>query len=280
MTHHVWVRGLLPWIEPARLLGPGEWRFEAGSAQAELPTHAAADLDARLRGLGIGGAELELGCTPPLPRAAVRAARTTDARRRRDTTPGFLKPGARLDPEGRWSLTPEALALALGRRAAGRRVVDAGCGAGGNTLGFVRAGCVVTAIERDAARLADARHNAALYGVADKVRFVHGDVLRLLPELDADLVFLDPPWGPEWSRRRSHLAELPLLEAALALPLRAPAVWAKLPPSLDVRELPELLPNGARLGRPEAWYGAAEGDRRRVKFLLVTWSSGVWEGSR
>jgi hypothetical protein len=39
------------------------------------------------------------------------------------------------------------------------------------------------------------RHNAGVYGVADRIEFVHGDFLALAPRLKADVVFLSPPWG-------------------------------------------------------------------------------------
>ncbi|MBM4369505.1 MAG: hypothetical protein FJ102_25050, partial [Deltaproteobacteria bacterium] len=60
MTHLAWVRGLPPWCEPLRLLGPGDWAVEGRTAHATLSTFAAADLDARLRGIGLGGSTLEL----------------------------------------------------------------------------------------------------------------------------------------------------------------------------------------------------------------------------
>jgi trimethylguanosine synthase len=34
-----------------------------------------------------------------------------------------------------------------------------------------------------------------VYGVADRIEFVVGDFLRLAPSLQADVVFLSPPWG-------------------------------------------------------------------------------------
>ena len=46
---------------------------------------------------------------------------------------------------------------------AGRSVVDACCGSGGNALGFARAGSPVTAIELAPERLAEAQHNARVY---------------------------------------------------------------------------------------------------------------------
>lgn len=39
------------------------------------------------------------------------------------------------------------------------------------------------------------RHNAGVYGVADRIEFIHGDFLALAPRLQADVVFLSPPWG-------------------------------------------------------------------------------------
>lgn len=241
-----------------RLLGPGDW--SAGDhPEAELPVPAAADLQARLRGLGFGGHAVTVTVDPPLPRAAVRAARAEDARRRRDTTPGFSRPGARLDEEGRVSLTPEVLADALARPLAGRAVIDATCGAGGNTLAFARAGCRVTAIERDPARLALARHNARLYGVEGRVRWLVGDATALVPTLTADLLFVDPPWGVDWDRARVSLDALPLL-AALRAAWTGP-LWAKVPPSFD--------PAPWRHATVEPVFGAAAGDRRRVKFLVV-----------
>lgn len=258
------VAPLPDWLPRERLLGPADWRNEGPEATADLSVPDAADLAARLRGVGLGGQLLQVDVTPPLPRAAVRAARTTDARRRRDATPGFSRPGVRLDAEGQVSLTPEALALALGRPLAGCVVVDATCGAGGNTIGFARAGAQVVAIEADAARLALARHNAGIYGVADRVRFVRGDALLEVPRRSADVLFVDPPWGVEWDRTRTDLSSVPLLAALLPL-ARATgtygAIWAKVPPSFDPSEWPEA--------QVEAWFGAASGDGRRVKFLVL-----------
>ena len=284
MRHAVTVTGLPAWMDLPRLLGPGGdgladgagWNREDApdgtvAMSASMETRPVADLDARLRGLGFGGHAIAVNSVPPLPRGAVRDARTEDARRRRDTTPGFTRPGTRLDEEGRWSLTPERLALALGRRVLrafgeGAHVVDAGCGAGGNSIGLARAGLRVTAIEQDAARLGTARHNARVYGVDGRVRFAQGDALALLPSLlggatPPAMVFLDPPWGMAWDRVATPISGLPLLPAVLELMGGRVATWAKLPPSavLDL----------AGLTRCEAWFGEAEGDRRRVKFVLA-----------
>lgn len=268
MGQHLVTVGPLPaWLDRPRLLGPGDWSFEGERAEARLSPHDAADLAARLRGVGLGGHPVDVVCRPALPRPAVRAARTEDARRRRDTTPGFTRPGTRLDEEGRWSLTPEALALTLGERARrqlgeGAVVLDAGAGSGGNTIGFARAGLRVIAVEQHAARLADLRANVARYGVADRVDARLGDAVRAAAEARADLLFVDPPWGPDWNRERTDLAALPLLGAVLPHAGRFRHTWLKLPPSFDPGEVPDFV--------PEACFGAAPGDRRRVKFLLLT----------
>ncbi len=253
----VTVGGLPAWLDAAQLLGPGDWVPTEDGHAAELPTEVAAALDARLRGVVLGGERVVVTVRPPLKRPAVRAARLEDARRRRDTTPGFDRPGTRLDDEGRWSLTPAALALALGRRAGGVTVFDACCGCGGNAIGFARAGCRVVAVERDGARLDLARHNARVYGVSDRIRFVVGRAEDHALAAGADLWFVDPPWMVEGVVATS-VAALPPLGDLLALP--HPRVWVKVPPA---------FPPAALGGAVRAWFGEAEGDQRRVKFLLV-----------
>jgi SAM-dependent methyltransferase len=243
-------------MDTVRLLGGQGWAPDGDARVAVLTAAAAADVAARLRGLGFGGHPVEVEVTPPLPRALVRAARTEDAKRRRDTSPGFLRREARTDDEGRYSLTPEPLAVALGARAAGRAVLDAGCGCGGNTLGFARAGCRVTAVERDPARLALARHNARVYGVADRIRFVVGDAVAAASTA-TDLVFVDPPWGTDWDRRVT--TSLPLLDAVREAVAGRAELWAKVPPSY-------VPPADA-----EPWFGVGSGDAQGVKFLVVRW---------
>jgi predicted RNA methylase len=227
-----------------------------------LSTVEAADVATRLRGLWLDGRQVVVEVTPALPRAAVRAARLVDARRRRDTTPAFTRAGIQLDEEGRYSLTPEIIALEMAQRVSGGHVVDLGAGAGGNAIGFARAGCTVTAIERDAKRLAHARHNARCYGVESQIRFVHADGVTLLPELNADLLFVDPPWGRDYGKQRVGLVDLPLLQAALSARGRFGALWAKVPVSFVTADTPQA--------RPEAVFGRAPGDAQRIKFLLLT----------
>jgi methylase of polypeptide subunit release factors len=39
-----------------------------------------------------------------------------------------------------------------------------------------------------------AKNNSEIYGFSDKITFIHGDILEVLPEIDFDTVSFDPPW--------------------------------------------------------------------------------------
>lgn len=87
------------------------------------------------------------------------------------------------------------------------------CGVGGNAIAFALSGRWkrVYAIEKDATTLACAKHNAEIYGVADRITWFHGDCFEVLG-LDESkkenavealkaiatqygVIFASPPWG-------------------------------------------------------------------------------------
>ena len=258
----VTVGPLPPFVPVNRLLGPEPWSVIDGVARAKLDYRRAADLAARLRGVGVNGKLLKVDVEPKLTRPHVRNARTEDARRRRDTSPGFTRPGSQTDEEGRISLTPEALAYEMGKLAQGASVVDAGCGVGGNAIGFARAGCPVIAIEQSHARCRMAAHNAGIYGVSKRITFQRGDAIELLPTLRGTILFLDPPWGTEWNREKTSIDDFRILREALRIaPGRYDTLWAKVPPSFDVSSVA-----GATA---DAWFGVSAGDRQRIKFVRI-----------
>lgn len=68
--------------------------------------------------------------------------------------------------------------------------------------------CLVIAIDIDPTKIQLARHNAEIYGVADKIQFIIGDIFSVYPMLKADVVFMSPPWGgPEYSIDKVYTIE-------------------------------------------------------------------------
>ena len=103
-----------------------------------------------------------------------------------------------------------------------------------------------------------------MYGVEERIRFVQGDARELVPTFtDPEaLLFVDPPWGRDWSQRgRCGLSDVPLLADLMVHGSCYWQMWAKLPPVFAL----DALPN-AEL---EAVFGEAPGDRRRIKFVLA-----------
>ncbi|XP_060729603.1 trimethylguanosine synthase isoform X2 [Tachysurus vachellii] len=111
--------------------------------------------------------------------------------------------GVKLDHEGWFSVTPEKIAEHIAQRVQVASqtlvIVDAFCGVGGNAIQFALTGNTVIAVDIDPVRLALAQHNAAVYGVSERIDFIQADFLQVAPRLRADVVFLSPPWGgPEY----------------------------------------------------------------------------------
>ncbi|XP_049818320.1 trimethylguanosine synthase isoform X2 [Aethina tumida] len=103
--------------------------------------------------------------------------------------------GIKLDEESWYSVTPETLAKHTASRLECDVIVDAFCGAGGNTIQFAKTCNRVIAIDIDPKKIEMAKNNAEVYGVADKIDFIIGDFFQLSKTLKADTVFLSPPWG-------------------------------------------------------------------------------------
>lgn len=84
-------------------------------------------------------------------------------------------------------------------------LIDAFAGAGGNAIAFARSGKWnrVYGIEKDPKVLACAKHNAAVYGVEDKISWFEGDCFEIIQKELADVgefsvIFASPPWGGEY----------------------------------------------------------------------------------
>ena len=114
--------------------------------------------------------------------------------------------GCLLDRVGWYSVTPELIANQIAERCRCDTIVDAFCGVGGNAIAFAQTCERVIAIDNDETRLRLARHNAAIYGVVDRIEFVLGDFVQFAKTLVGrgearqggrvvDVIFLSPPWG-------------------------------------------------------------------------------------
>ncbi|XP_054718784.1 trimethylguanosine synthase-like isoform X1 [Uloborus diversus] len=113
--------------------------------------------------------------------------------------------GIQLDKESWFSVTPERIAVHIAERCSCDIIIDAFCGAGGNTIQFAKTCNHVIAIDKDPHKIKMAKNNANVYGVADKIDFIVGDFLDVAPSLKADAVFLSPPWGgPQYLKQTEY----------------------------------------------------------------------------
>ncbi|GFT13200.1 trimethylguanosine synthase [Nephila pilipes] len=103
--------------------------------------------------------------------------------------------GIKLDKESWFSVTPEHIAYHIAERCACDVIVDAFCGAGGNSIQFAYTCHHVIAIDIDPKKIELAKNNAKVYGVDERIDFIVGDFFNIAPRLKADVVFLSPPWG-------------------------------------------------------------------------------------
>lgn len=113
--------------------------------------------------------------------------------------------GIKVDAYGLCSVKPERIAREIASHLPGDVVLDACCGVGGVSIALAAQGKRVIAVDADAPRIAMAKHNARIYGVARQIEFHEGDIgllwHKLLPECQS--VYLDPSWGgPGYDRFR------------------------------------------------------------------------------
>lgn len=98
--------------------------------------------------------------------------------------------------------------LELSRRLPQPRILDVGTGSGNLAVATAHGhkGSQVTAIDASSDALAVARRNADKHGVADRIRFLHGDLFAALaPRDNFDFILSNPPYIA-----REDLDKLPL----------------------------------------------------------------------
>ncbi|KAJ0969143.1 hypothetical protein J5N97_022020 [Dioscorea zingiberensis] len=154
--------------------------------------------------------------------------------------------GIKMDEEGWFSVTPESIARHHASRCGTGTVVDCFAGVGGNSIQFAMKSNHVIAIDIDSQRIDFAQHNAAIYGVRDKIDFINADFFQMAHRLKGDSVFLSPPWGgPEYTKVQKYNVETMLkphngsflFNIATQM---APKVIMFLPRNVDLNQLVEL----------------------------------------
>ncbi|MEE2751156.1 MAG: methyltransferase [Myxococcota bacterium] len=242
-----------------RITGPewldtSQWVPESG----EVEPHQARWLLRNLDGIWVAGHCIAVNTDPPI-RAGRGAPRREDKKSRNERLFSRWSEGIQMDEEGRYSVTPEALALEMVSGASGV-VMDGTCGVGGLTIALVQQPEVqrVVAVDMDVERLKMARNNAGLYPDIRKIRFLHGTVEEALERFKPDLLVLDPPWGgPSYDKKQMGMDELGMDLGGVLEKYRGP-ILLKLPRSFNVDEL------------PGDWQiRAAIDDRGQLKFLVA-----------
>lgn len=243
------------WIDAPPFVDASVWAAPGEDVSASRARWLASELD----GLVVGGRAISVRVEPRV-RVGKRGPPREDRALRRRRTFSRWDEGIRADDEGLLSATPEALALRLAADLRGV-VIDGTCGIGSIAIACARTPGVerVIAVDVDRDRLDMARHNASIYGVADRIDFVCDDLGRVIDRLRGGALVLDPPWGGrDYDRARVALSDLGM-DVARILERFSGRVVLKLPRSFD----PSTLPG-------DGWaLEALIDDRGIVKLLLA-----------
>lgn len=98
-----------------------------------------------------------------------------------------------------------------------RTCVELCCGVGMLSVQLAKVMNKVYAVDKDEKNIENARHNAKLYGVTDKIKFIAGDALdeKLLRNLEAEVAVLDPDWSGISEDKTNHVYGLDETEPSL-----------------------------------------------------------------
>jgi len=171
--------------------------------------------------------------------------------------------------------TREPLAHHRARRfAAFPRVIDIGCGIGGDSIALAAAVSQVLAVDTDFTRLKFAVHNATVYNVRHKIHFVNADGLHLPVQCrHTDAFFADPARRSGGKRTFNPKMYHPPLDALLYR-FRGQSLGVKLAPGIDFSVLPknaevEIVSFGGEAKEAILWLNglATPGISRRATVL-------------
>ena len=74
-------------------------------------------------------------------------------------------------------------------------ITDATSCVGGNTISFCNFFNKVNAIEIDQKRFSYLCNNLKIYNFTNKTNLIKGNFLKIVPKINQDIIFIDPPWG-------------------------------------------------------------------------------------
>jgi SAM-dependent methyltransferase len=215
------------------------------------------------------------GADPVLAGAAV-----SQAALRRRARPRFPDLADRLlwTADGLEQATRSTVADHRSRRVAAlapQRLVDLGCGVGGDLLALAAAAGRAVGVERDPVTAAVARANVAALGLAHRVTVVTGDVTSY--DLDGvDVAFVDPARRGGGRRRFDPRAYEPPYAFVLDVGATVPAAVAKVAPGIPHDAVPdgveaEWVSDAGDLKEAALWFGGlarVDGPARRRATLL------------
>ncbi|KAF4533996.1 RNA cap guanine-N2 methyltransferase [Lasiodiplodia theobromae] len=164
-----------------------------------------------------------------------------------------------------FGVTPEPVACRIAEQVASAApasktaIIDAFAGAGGNAIAFARSGRWerIFAFEKDPDVLKCAKHNAEVYGVANKIWWVEGDCFEIMkkrfPSFDESMVvFASPPWGGP-TYRGDNVFSLKTMQPYNLNKLYksftkvAKEVVLYLPRTSDLNQLAKYVPEGQKI---------------------------------
>ena len=103
--------------------------------------------------------------------------------------------GIQMDYESWYSVTPEPIAKYIALLTKGKSVIDGFCGSGGNVIQFSKYSSKVYAVDIEEKKLNICKNNCKVYNCQNNIEFIQGDYLTMTGKIEADYVFLSPPWG-------------------------------------------------------------------------------------
>jgi hypothetical protein len=254
----------------ANLLAPDSQALLAELRDIEVTPDSALELGTRLRqrypaGLVAGAlAQQDLRW-----RARAKFSRAMDLYFTRDG----LEQASSEPVAGHRAVRLAAAAAAAGGPGGAPVIADLCCGIGGDLMalaGEAEEAGLVLAVDRDPVHLAMAAANAAVCGLAGRVRMWGGDV-RDAPLAGLAAVFIDPA-RRDGGRRMAPGASEPPLDWCLSLAGRVPLVAVKAAPGLDLESVPggwetEFIAAGRDLKEAVLWSPALAGAATRATIL-------------